>query len=46
MREMERLVHPHSVGGARHEVARHLRRQGAYVAWIFFMLFAISIAGW
>jgi len=42
-RELERLVHPSSVGGAGTR-ARQLRRQGAYVAWIFFMLFAISIA--
>lgn len=42
-REFERLVHPSSVGGAGTR-ARQLRRQGAYVAWIFFMLFAISIA--
>ncbi|WP_420858859.1 TrkH family potassium uptake protein [Marivivens marinus] len=43
-RELERLVHPHSVGGAGQE-ARSIRRQGAYVAWIFFMLFALSIVG-
>ena len=42
-RELERLVHPNSVGGSGNE-ARFLRRQGAHVAWIFFMLFAISIA--
>lgn len=42
-RELERLVHPSSVGGAIGQ-ARHLRREGAFVAWIFFMLFAISIA--
>jgi trk system potassium uptake protein TrkH len=42
-REMERLVHPSSVGraGAR---SRRIRRQGAFVAWIFFMLFAMSLA--
>ncbi|QIE47394.1 TrkH family potassium uptake protein [Pseudohalocynthiibacter aestuariivivens] len=42
-REMERLVHPSSVGraGAR---SRRMRRQGAFVAWIFFMLFALSLA--
>jgi len=43
-RELERLVHPSSVGGSGRR-ARYLRRQGAYVAWIFFMLFAMSIAG-
>ncbi len=42
-RELERLVHPSSIGGAGSQ-ARYLRRQGAYVAWIFFMLFAMSIA--
>lgn len=42
-REIERLVHPNSVGGAGAE-ARRLRRQGAQMAWIFFMLFALSIA--
>ena len=43
-REMDRLVHPSSVGGAG-PVARRLRRGGAYIAWIFFMLFALAIAG-
>jgi trk system potassium uptake protein TrkH len=42
-RELERLVHPNSVGGDG-PAARRLRGEGAYVAWIFFMLFAISIA--
>lgn len=41
-RELERLVHPSSIGGAG-TTARRMRREGAYVAWIFFMLFAISI---
>ena len=41
--EMNKLVHPNSVGGSG-QAARRLRRQGAYVAWIFFMLFGISIA--
>ena len=41
-REVERLVHPSSVGGAGAE-ARRLRRQGARVAWIFFLLFAMAI---
>ena len=43
MRELEKLVEPHSVAGSG-KLARHLRRQGAYIAWIFFMLFAMSIA--
>lgn len=42
-RELERIVHPNSVGGSGVE-ARRLRREGAYMAWIFFMLFAMSIA--
>ncbi len=42
-REVERLVHPSSVGGSGSE-ARHMRREGAQIAWVFFMLFAISIA--
>jgi trk system potassium uptake protein TrkH len=42
-REMEKLVHPSSVGGSG-QAARRLRRQGAEIAWIFFMLFAMSIA--
>lgn len=42
-REMELLIHPSSVGGSG-SFARQIRRQGAYIAWIFFMLFAISIA--
>lgn len=42
-RELERLVHPHSVGGSGGE-DRHLRRRGAYMAWLFFMLLALSLA--
>jgi trk system potassium uptake protein TrkH len=41
--EMDRLIHPSTVGRSG-PVARHLRRHGAPLAWIFFMLFAISIA--
>lgn len=42
-RELERIIHPRSIaGGGR--MARRLRREGAYLAFIFFMLFAISIA--
>jgi len=43
VRELERLVHPHSVGGSGGE-ARHLRRRGAYMAWLFFMLMSLSLA--
>ena len=42
-RELDRLVHPNSVGGEG-EAARRLRQGGAYVSWIFFMLFAITFA--
>ena len=43
LREMERLVHPSSVGGAG-MAARRFRREGAFIAWIFFMLFLVGIA--
>ncbi|WP_245820472.1 TrkH family potassium uptake protein [Flavimaricola marinus] len=43
-RELGRLVYPNSVGGSGGE-ARRIRRQGAYISWIFFMLFALSVAG-
>ncbi len=43
LREMEKLVQPSSIGGAG-QAARRIRREGAYLAWIAFMLFAISIA--
>lgn len=42
-RELERLVLPHSVGGEGGSFGRHIRREGAYIAWIFFMLFALSL---
>ncbi|MCY4290831.1 MAG: TrkH family potassium uptake protein [Roseovarius sp.] len=42
-REIERLVYPSSLAGAA-SVNRHLRRQGAFVAWIFFMMFALSLS--
>ncbi|MFN3210183.1 MAG: TrkH family potassium uptake protein [Roseovarius sp.] len=41
-RELERLVHPSSVGRAGLHT-RRIRREGAFVAWIFFMLFALSL---
>ena len=44
VREMERLVHPHSVSGAG-QAGRRLQSNGAFIAWIFFMLFALSLAG-
>lgn len=42
-RELERIIHPSSIGRGGAE-ARQLRRQGAQFAWVFFMLFATSIA--
>ena len=42
MREMERLVHPSSVGGYG-AIARSVRREGAYIAWMFVMIFFLSI---
>lgn len=43
-REMDRLVHPSSVSGAG-SAGRRLQSNGAFIAWIFFMLFALSLAG-
>lgn len=42
-RELERLVHPSSVGGGE-AGNRRIRRDGAFIAWIFFMLFALSLS--
>jgi len=42
-RELERLVHPSSVSPAGGEL-RRVQRNGAFIAWIFFMLFALSLA--
>jgi trk system potassium uptake protein TrkH len=44
LREMDRLVHPSSVGRST-GVSRRIRKKGAYIAWIFFMLFALSLSG-
>lgn len=43
-RELDKLIYPSSIAGGG-SMARRLRREGAYISWIFFMLFAISIAG-
>ena len=43
LREMERLVHPSSVGNGPMGSLR-IRRDGAFLAWIFFMMFAMSLA--
>jgi trk system potassium uptake protein TrkH len=42
-RELERIIHPNSIarGGAE---ARRLTQEGAQLAWVFFMLFAVTIA--
>ncbi|MFV0514023.1 MAG: TrkH family potassium uptake protein [Jhaorihella sp.] len=42
LRELERLVHPSSVDGGRAR-SRRIRRDGAFVAWVFLMLFALSV---
>ncbi|UWR24164.1 TrkH family potassium uptake protein [Sulfitobacter sp. S190] len=42
LREMEQLVHPNSVSGAG-VAGRRLQSGGAFIAWIFFMLFALSM---
>ncbi|MBF9060476.1 TrkH family potassium uptake protein [Rhodobacterales bacterium HKCCSP123] len=42
-REIDRLIHPHSVAGAG-RLGRRIRREGAYIAWVFFMLFVLSLA--
>lgn len=41
--EMERLVHPSIIVGSGAK-SRRIRRKGAQIAWVFFMLFAMSIA--
>ncbi len=42
-REMEALVYPSSVSGAG-PMERRLQKDGAFIAWVFFMLFALSLA--
>jgi len=41
--EMEKLLHPSVVAGGG-ERKRHLRTDGAYLAWLAFMLFVLSLA--
>jgi trk system potassium uptake protein TrkH len=43
VREMAKLIYPNSVGGAG-RLGRRIRREGAYIAWIFFMLFIVTLA--
>lgn len=42
LREMERLVYPSSVTSAARG-QRRLQSNGAFIAWVFFMLFAVSL---
>lgn len=42
-RELERIIHPSSIGRGGAEGRRQLQ-EGAQVAWVFFMLFAVSVA--
>jgi trk system potassium uptake protein TrkH len=43
VREMEQLVHPSSVSGVG-AGNRRIQKNGAFIAWVFFMLFALSLA--
>ncbi len=43
MREMEKLIHPHSIGRSG-LLSTRVRREGAFIAWVFFMLFALVLA--
>ncbi|MFZ5963790.1 TrkH family potassium uptake protein [Thalassococcus sp. BH17M4-6] len=43
LREIEKLVHPSSVGRSS-LLSRRIRREGAFIAWVFFMLFALTLA--
>lgn len=43
VRETQRMIHPHSIGGAG-MTARRIRRSGAQIAWVFLMLFLIAIS--
>lgn len=42
-RELDRVIHPHSVASGGSEL-RRITGEGAQIAWVFFMLFGISIA--
>lgn len=43
LREMEKLVYPNSVPG-RSGISSRIQKDGAFIAWVFFMLFALSLA--
>lgn len=42
-RELEKLAHPSSIAGSG-TVARRIRRQGAFIAWMFLMIFVVTLA--
>lgn len=42
-REIEKLVHPHSVGRVG-QISRRIRREGGFIAWVFFMMVAVTLA--
>ncbi|KUJ86084.1 potassium transporter TrkH [Ruegeria marisrubri] len=44
-REIDRLIHPSSVSGASAK-NRRIQRDGAFIAWVFLMLFAITLASY
>ncbi|SPF80409.1 TrkH family potassium uptake protein [Pseudoprimorskyibacter insulae] len=44
VREMEKMIHPSSM--PRHgAISRRIRREGGFIAWVFFMMFAMTISG-
>ncbi len=43
LREIERLIHPSSVSGES-DRTRRIQRGGAFIAWISFMMFALTLA--
>ncbi len=42
-REIHRLVHPSSLG-SQNALSRRIRREGGFIAWVFFMLFGVILA--
>ncbi|KMK66964.1 TrkH family potassium uptake protein [Puniceibacterium sp. IMCC21224] len=42
-REIEKLTHPSSIGRSG-PMGRRMRREGAFIAWVFFMIFALTLA--
>ena len=42
VRELEKLVHPSSVGRSS-VLSRRIRKEGAFIAWVFFMMFALTL---